>query len=215
MKKRKKIKTKTKIKKHIKNHKLFFSILLLSLLLLIVTPLIKAFSFQGYSSGYGSPLYYLQNDWVMFIIIFAIFFAVIYYSVNRTFNHQGVSAVIAAGIALLIAMTFAQSSLVYGFFGNELASWVTIITILVGIGFLIKFAFSSFGGPGIAITFILLWIILHNIDPTQILPYQLLSDSFLDFYALITSWFALLVLAIVAIPLFKMRKKEELIWRKR
>ena len=50
-------------------------LLSLGIILLLILPLISAYSWGG--GYYRSPLDYLDNEWVIFAIIFMIFFAVI------------------------------------------------------------------------------------------------------------------------------------------
>lgn len=174
-------------------------ILFLSLTLVFtILPLISAYSFGGWGY-YNSPLYYLENEWVIFGIFFLVFFAIIFYTVNRAFKNSGVSGVIALGLSLLIAMVMAQRGLLYGYLGQEIGSWILIITVLIGIGFLIRFVYESFGKAGTMIALIGLWIFIRSIDPYEFLPYELLTDTFINIYEFFASIFGLIVLIIGAL----------------
>jgi len=173
------------------------SVTLLAMTLMVILPLISAYSWgAGY---YNSPLDYLDNEWTIFGVIFLVFFAIIYFAVNRSFNNNLISGVVAAGISLFIALTLARRGILYGYVGNEIGSWVLMLAILVGIGFLIKFAYGSFGIKGTAISFVLLWYIIHIIDPYEFLPYEILSNTFMNIYEFIASWTFGIILIILSI----------------
>ena len=57
-----------------------------------------------------------------------------------------------------------------------------IITVLIGVGFLIRFVDESFGKPGTIIALIILWFVIRSIDPYEHLPHQLLTDTFINIY---------------------------------
>ena len=122
-------------------------LVLLSIIVLAILPLVSAYDFGGWGY-YNSPLDYLENEWVIFGIFFLVFFAIIFYTVNKAFKNSAVSGVIALGLSLMIAMVMAQKGLLYGYLGEEIGSWILIITVLIGIGFLIRFVYESFGKTG-------------------------------------------------------------------
>ncbi len=164
------------------NHKTLTIIFILTLLAL---PLISAQTWGGGMWGYRSPLDYLENEWVTFTILFLIFFSVIYYSVNKTTKNPAVSIILALGISLFISLAISRRGLLWGY-GEGIDTWVLLGAVIIGIGFLIKFASESFGRAGAIATVILIWIILNAIDPYQILPDTLLySDNFMVFYELV------------------------------
>jgi len=179
------------------------TVLLLSLTLVFaILPLISAYSW-GPSWGswgyYNSPLDYLENEWVIFGIFFLVFFAIIFYTVNKAFKNNGVSGIIALGLSLMIAMVMAQKGLLYGYLGEEIGSWILIITVLIGIAFLIRFVYESFGKAGTIIALIGLWIVIISIDPYEFLPYQLLTDTFINIYEFFASISGLIVIIIGAL----------------
>ena len=151
--------------------------LLLSLILVFtILPLISAYNLGGSTWGYyNSPLDYLENEWVIFGIFFIVFFAIIYYTVNKAFQNPPVSAVVALGLSLLISMVMAQRGLLYGYLGEEIGAWVLIVTILIGVAFLIRFIHESFGKTGTIVALIGIWFVIRVIDPYEFLPYQLLK----------------------------------------
>jgi len=175
------------------------SVLALSLIIVFtILPLISAYSFGGWGY-YNSPLDYLENEWVIFGIVFLVFFAIIFYTINKAFKNNAVSGIIALGLSLMIAMVMARRGLLYGYLGDELGSWILIITILIGIAFLIRFVYESFGKTGTIVALIGLWIILRSIDPYEFLPYQLLTDTFINIYEFFASVFGGIILIIGAL----------------
>jgi len=173
------------------------TITILILLGIILIPLISAYTWGG--GYYRSPLDYLDNEWVIFSIIFIIFFAVIFFTVNRAFKNSAVSGVIALALSLLIAMVMARRGLLYGYVGEEIGSWVLIITALIGVAFLIRFVWESFGKIGTIIALIGLWIIIRSFDPYDLLPYELLTDTFISIYEFFASILGLIIIVAGAI----------------
>lgn len=174
------------------------SVLLLGTIVLLILPLISAYNFGGWGY-YNSPLDYLENEWVIFGIVFLVFFAIIFFTVNKAFKNNAVSGVIALGLSLMIAMVMARRGLLYGYLGEEIGSWILIIAVLIGIGFLIRFIDESFGKTGTMVALIGLWIGLRSIDPYDFLPYQLLTDTFINIYEFFASILGLIVLIIGAL----------------
>tara|TARA_Y100000034_G_scaffold114872_1_gene151425 strand:- start:1769 stop:2374 length:606 start_codon:yes stop_codon:yes gene_type:complete len=172
-------------------------LILLFGLALLAIPLISAASW-GY---YDSPLDYLDNEWVVFGIVFLVFFAIIYYTVNRAFKNPAVSGVIGLGLALMIAMVITRRGLLYGYAGEQLGSWILIVTILIGVGFLLRFIYESFGKTGTAVALIGIWILIRSVDPYDILPYELLTDTFINTYEFFASWLGGIVLVVGGIIL--------------
>ena len=180
--------------------------LILGLALILIIPLISAPSWCG--GYYRSPLDYLENEWIMFGLFFVVFFAIIFYTVNRAFKNPAVSGVIALGLSLMISMTMAQRGLLYGYVGEEIGSWLLIVTVLIGVGFLIRFIWESFGKPGTVIALIGLWFLLRAFDPYEFLPYELLTDTFIGIYEFFASFLGLIIIiigSVVALNVFDSR----------
>ena len=177
----------------------------LLLLGLAIVPFISAQSYSGWGGGYtsfgaNSPLYYLENAWVMFGIIFIIFFAVIYITINKSFKNPQASAVIAAGLALFISIVLAQRGWLDNYLGGQLGGWMILIAALIAIGFALKFAYESFGRIGAAVAVLVVWYVIHNTDPYQLLPNEILNDAVMQIYDFLASvWGGLILLVISAI----------------
>ncbi|MFA7707749.1 MAG: hypothetical protein WCX73_02260 [Candidatus Pacearchaeota archaeon] len=165
---------------------------------LAIIPLISAYSWGSWGY-YSSPLDYLDNEWVIFGIYFLIFFTIVFFTVNKAFQNPAVAGVIALGFALLISLVMAQKGLLYGYLGEQIGSWILIITILIGLGFLLRFVYESFGKIGAIVTLIGLWIAIRSIDPYEFLPYELLTDTFINIYGFFASVFGGIVLIAIAL----------------
>lgn len=174
---------------------------LFALLILVLAPMISAYSW-GY---YSSPMEYLNNEWALFGIITIIFFAIIFYTINKSFQNPAVSATIAIGLSLLIGMTFSKRMLLYGYAGEQLGSYILIVVALISIGFVIKFVYEGLGKIGTIGAIIGIWFIIHNIDPYQVFPYEMLSETFLNVYSFLSGIFGLIILIIIALVLIGTR----------
>jgi FtsH-binding integral membrane protein len=175
-------------------------ILILSAMsLLLIVPLIFAYNFGGWGNWgyYNSPLDYLQNPWVMFGIIFIILFGVIYYVLSKSFKNQGVSAAVALALSLFISMAISQRGLLHDYGGGELSSWALVIASLIAIAFLIRFVNESFGRIGTIIAVIIIWIIIHSLEPYEVLPNSLLNSGFFVIYEIIAGWLGLIIFIII------------------
>jgi len=176
------------------------SVLLISILVLLIAPTVLAYTGYGYGYGYlRSPLDYFENEWTMFGIIFIVFFAIIYFTVNKSFKNNVISGVIALGLSLLIAITLTRRGWLYGYAGEQLGAWVLIVVAFIGIAFAIRFAYEYFGSIGAIASIAILWFLLRGLDPYEILPYEVQTDSLLNIYGFITSIFGLIVFMIIGL----------------
>jgi len=174
------------------------SILLIStILILTILPLIVAYNGFGFDY-YSSPVEYLENQWVLFGIIFIILFGVIFYVLNKSFKNPAVASVIGIGLSLFISMAISQRGLLYNYAGGTLSSWALVIASLIAIAFLLRFAKESFGKTGTISTIILIWLILHSLDPYDVLPSILANSGFLAVYEFIVGFGGLIIFVILA-----------------
>ncbi len=157
---------------------------------LFLIPIISAYGYSGFGNFgyYGSPLDLFQNEWIMFALIVAVFFATIFYTLYKAFKNKGVAAVISVGLSVLISVAIMERGLIESYGGGEISSWTLFLAGAIGIAFLVKFASESFGKIGAVITVILIWLVLHNFYPEQLLP-ELLTNipAFMIFW----QWFVI------------------------
>ena len=191
------------------------------LLALFIIPLISAYShgFFGRFGGYGGPRALFQNEWVIFGIIFLVFFALIFYSLNKRFENNAVSSVIAGGVSLIIALSLSQRGLYFGYFGGfggfgqGLGDWIMFLAIIFGIFIGFKFIFENFGPAGSIPAVIVFWYLLRTIDIFNVLPYGFVTNEFLDIYGVVISipgGFILVVISIyISSILYKKRKDDD------
>lgn len=184
---------------------IFFAIFLS----LLVIPLISAYSYGG-SWGYsGSPLDYLNNQWVMFVIYIMFFFAIIYYTTNRSFKNPPVAGVVAAALSLFIAIAMAQRGWLDAYMGAEIGAWGLLVAALIAVGFAVKFSFETFGRIGSVIAVLIIWFILFSTPPETILPPELLTDTFLNVYGFVSSWIGLIILLIISAVIITARSNRK------
>ncbi|MDP3027099.1 MAG: hypothetical protein Q8N63_05295 [Nanoarchaeota archaeon] len=157
---------------------------------LFLMPIISAYGYSGFRNFgyYGSPLDLFQNEWIMFAIIASIFFAAIFYTLFKTFKNKGIAAIISIGFSILISVAIMERGLIEAYGGGEISSWALFLAAAIGVAFLIKFASESFGKIVAAITVFLIWLVLHNFYPEQLLP-ELLTNipAFMWFW----EWFVI------------------------
>ncbi len=165
--------------------------------LILILPVISAYG-AGWGS-YRSPIDYLENEWVLFTVLFLIFLAVIFYTINRAFKNKAVAIIIAIGVSLLISLAIAQRGLITIYGGGEVSSWALFIATIIGIGLLIKFASQSFGRIGTIITVFIIWLILHNLNTYDLFPELLANiEPFMLLYNFIINPAGLILLIIIA-----------------
>lgn len=180
------------------------SIFIFVFLSLLALPIISAQYYGGGWNFYGaSPSYYLNNEWVMFGIIFIVFFGVIYHTLFKSFQQKMTAAVVALGISLFIAMTLTQGGFMNGYIGDQIGSWALFMVIIIGIGFLIKFTYDALGNVGVAFLVIGLWFMARSFNPMDILPYQMQNDTILNVYYLFSSVLGLFIIIFAAILLMR------------
>ncbi len=161
-------------------------IVIISALLLL--PIISAaYSGLGFGSWYYSPLDFFESEWVMFALVLLVFFATIFYTLFKIFKNKAVAAIISGALAILITVAITERGLIETYGGGEISSWALFLAGAIGIAFLIKFASESFGPNGgkfaTALVVFLVWLVLHNFYPEQLIP-ELLTrvPAFMWFY---------------------------------
>jgi len=170
---------------------------------LILLPVISAaYGYSGFGNFgfYGSPLDFFENEWIMFLLVLLVFFATIFYTLFKVFKNKAVAAIISGALAILITIAITERGLIETYGGGEISSWALFLAAAIGVAFLIKFSSESFGKIGAAITVFLVWLVLHNFYPEELLP-DLLTNipAFMWFWGFLTSFLGLIILFILAI----------------
>lgn len=174
---------------------------------LIMFLLPVSLAYNGFGYDYVSPSDLLNNEWVVFGLVFSVIFAFIFFSLSGRFKkNRGAAAVISASIAFFVAAMFSRKFYFYGYFGEEFGGWVVFVILVAFLlmvlrGLLtffpkrlgpISFGFGVFG----------VWLVFRYVNWEPIL-----GDSIIDseLFYLITSWwpggFVAMILGIIAIAL--------------
>lgn len=139
-------------------------------------PIVSAYSPLSYYLR--SPAQLLQNEWILFILIFSIFFAVTYFAVVRTFaGHKGVAVVVAAAVSIFIAGAVSQKAWYYGYLGESIGSWFLLIASIIGFLLLLKVISGMFGGIGMLAILFFGWYFISKIDVYDLLPYAIINSD--------------------------------------
>lgn len=182
---------------------------------ILLTSLVSAQWGWGYS--YLSPGNLLDNEWVVFGLIFIIFFAVIFFALSKTFKENlGVAAIVAGAIAFIIAVVFSRRVMFYGYFGEEVGGWITLIALLLVLLLGLKAILDLTKSPIILAAGIMgIWALLTFFDWELLLPYNVIDSPFFQTITGQTGFIIALVLFIIIIAASKpiknaIRKKSGL-----
>jgi len=181
-----------------------------SIAALISITLVSAYTWGNRFGFYGSPLDYLDNEWVRFATIFLILFALIFFAINKSLKgNRGVAIVIATGLTILITTALARRGWLYSYAGDELGSWITFVAFLLVLGFLLKTMWENFGKVGVITSIFILWLLIRYIDVYDYLPYQLSWGGFEEFIGAIATLPGLIILIVIALILSSFLTKGE------
>lgn len=191
--------------------------IILGFLILLALPIISAYSWSNWGSGYyaDSPLAYLDNEWVRFAILFSLLFAVIYFAVHKTFKNSTISGVVSVGVALLISISLGQRGLLYSYTGDVIGDTAIIIGLLIAGLALVKVIMSNFRGfKGIVLSIISILIILSFVDIDTLLPGSYAYSPFGNFLGnlidFISNFFGIfLFIGVVALIIAISKRKEK------
>lgn len=179
--------------------------------LLAALPFASAYWYGGWYGGSFLASDLLNNEWVIFTVLFAIFYTTIYASLGKVFKeNKAVPAVLALAVAFLVTAGIQRQ---WMFLEQPIMFWALILTIaLVLLTFFKAMQIGPAGLFGLIALLIGLWPTTRGssgIGSISSMPYWLVS--FLD---AITSppWGALILIAGIvttAMALFQSFKKEE------
>lgn len=126
------------------------------------------------------PADLLENEWVIFTILFAIFYVTIYVSLGKVMKGNKMApAVVAVALAFLITAGIQRQ---WMFLEKPIMYWALILTIiLVGLTFFRAMAIGPVALTGLVLLLVGLWPFIRNsltIGGRALLPYGLIR--FLD-----------------------------------
>lgn len=182
------------------NKKILFILLILSSL-----PLVSAQSWNSYGYGYLSPQDLLNNEWVVFGLIFAVFFAVIFFALGKTFrDNLGVAAIVSLALSFFISAIISQRVSFYGYIGEDVGGWIFLFAILIIIAFALKALLDLGGAIGLALGLVGSWFFIRYIDWETLLPYSVATN---EIFLFVQQWFIGLIVIIIAIFILSKRKE--------
>jgi len=192
------------------------------LIVLLILPVVSAASFFG-GSSYLTPSNFLENEWVVFIGIFAIIFALVYVALlgalgKTTAGEQksrGAVIVISLIVAVFGASALAQRVMWSGLVGDQIFTWVMALLFIGGfIGSLFLFK-KLWEKNGLFLATSLFFFIFWLLSKFFLVSGGPLADFFNEyglyaFYDIINfsdAWFwILLILSIIAFFVSRTRR---------
>ena len=147
---------------------------------------------------------FLNNDFIRFGLIFVLFFALIFFSTSKFFKEQrGVAVAVSFVVAFFAASFLIRQGFLYDFFlsdffPDELAAWLTVIFIILGIILLFLAVYRWFRGCiGFTSALILLWFVLKWVEPEDYLFNGGVADAVILAHGVFTHFGVLAALAIM------------------
>ena len=165
-----------------------------------------------------SPSNLLDNEWVVFLGIFALVFALVFVSLGNFFTrksgpswmgeksmqNRGAVAVISLIVALFISASVMQRGLMYGYLGEDIGSLLLLVVGLFVLIIVIKMLYKNFGRWGLAISLAGVWALFHFLGVDYLIPYSF-PYEFIEIYDVVFGWVGGLILGIILL-LILMRK---------
>ncbi|MFH1431004.1 MAG: hypothetical protein ABIG37_00865 [Nanoarchaeota archaeon] len=176
---------------------------ILALFLLVLTiPLASAYN--GWGGYYGwSPAQLLENEWVVFSLIFLIFFSLIFYTLGKTMKENRTAAfIISAAISLFVSFAISNKTTFYGYLGAKIGSWAFIIVGLVAVAIILKSIWNIFHGTGLFASLFLIWFVLSKINPYDVLSNELRTSVILGIFNFLKGSTFLIILIVLTIGVF-------------
>lgn len=179
---------------------IFFSIM-------AVLPLASAYWYSGWYGGSPNMLAdLLENEWVIFVILFAIFYTTIFTSLGKVFQgNKSAPAVIALALSFLVTAGIQRQ---WMFLEKPIMYWALILTLaLVVLTFFRAMRIGPAGLIGLILLLVGLWPFIKNsmgISGLAGLPYGLITflDSINGFF-----WIALIIAGLLLV-IFNSFKKD-------
>lgn len=175
---------------------------LIFLLSIFFIPLVSAYY------RYTSPADLLNNQWVIFGLIFLIFFSLIFFALGKTFRENMMaSLVISASLSFFISAVLSQRINFYGYFGEGIGGIIFLIVFLIIFTFVLKAVYDTSGPAGLSIGIFLigLFLGLTRWEYQEIIPYSIIDSQI--FQIVTNPWIIIPITIVVAIVIFANRKK--------
>ena len=167
---------------------------------LVLIPLVSAANW----GDWGSPQYYLDNEWVKFAIVFTLLFLAIYTFLKNKTDNVATSAIAGGGISLLLIIPIMRRGILDAFLGDSVVDWILIIAIIIII-FFIGYKFGTkmddYGHRKFSIKrffWVLVILIIGITYLAEYLPEQLQQGIFMDYLEITETWIGIAVVVLLA-----------------
>ena len=179
---------------------------ILAVLLILTIPLISAYN--GY--GYDSLSDILNNEWVIFTLVFLALFGIMYFAMYKpyTTTNKPLIAVISASLSLLITITLLRRGFLYSYTGDTLGDWMIIIGFLIAAIALFKFLKRYFRKWWWLIGIILIIVFFIVVDMFNVLPESLQYGPVGDFIEIIEGFSKLILIGVIGVLIIWKIKKR-------
>jgi len=137
----------------------------------------------------------LENEWVMFGIVFLILFAAIYYLVNKKTDNAPTSAIVGGGLALLLTIPIMKRGLLDDFLQESIVDWILIIALIVGVLFVIYWVYKKWAWKGVLLGLLLLALVPVFLDLEEILPNNIYYSPVGDFIQVLEGFSNIILIA--------------------
>lgn len=175
-------------------------LLLFLLFVVLISSLPLVLSYNGFGWSWYSPQDLLNNEWVMFALIFIVFFAIIFFSLGKVMKeNKGAAAVISVAISLFIAVSISRRVWFYGYFGEELSNWFVVFAVIIGIVFLINIITKLLRGIGLFLVLGGLWFLFSQTNFSDILPSSVTDSEWFEFFISNTALGILIAIIIILV----------------
>jgi len=188
------------------------------------------------SAYYGTsdilPSELLENEWFVFAIIFLITFGFVYLSLSKFFTTKekhpiydwkiekklakGPVVLISICVAALFSAMVMRSDFFTGYLGESVSMIIFVFILILFLVLMVPFykflnkSLGGFGGIGLGIILIILWIFSQQMSLYEFIPYNLGSLWLENFYDKFTSVTGLIVIILISglLTLFSRMKKD-------
>jgi len=174
-------------------------------LLILISTFVSAYGYRNFD--YSNPMGLIQNEWVLFLLIFAVFFSLIFFAISKTFQENRMTAVvISAVLSLIIAASLSEKFYLRQHFGQ----WVVLIAILIAVFSVLKIMVGHLGiSAFLALITATLIFLRTSVDPLMSFPYEVISNPLFGLYDFFVNWFVIIILILITGYMIYYQIKEE------
>jgi len=167
-----------------------------AVLSLMLIPLISA-----YTWAYGSPLDYVNTEWVKFGLVFALLLIAIYSIVRHRTDNSVVSAITGVGLSLLLTIPIMKSELFESFLGESTLTWMIIIAIIIALIILLYWLFTKFKFKGLLLSLFLIALAIVIFPIKDILPDSIMYGPVGEFIEFVQGFSNIIIIGVIGIAI--------------